>query len=345
MKVCIVVLDSLTGNTVIAAEFIKRGIAEHTGESATVDVISVRTKDGAGSFDAGRIAEAELLGFGTPTICYKPTPGVLQWLSSVLPQECIARKSFFTFATYGTHPGVCAYMMAEALLQRNCACTHIGVHEVFTPDTYMWFLPRKGEPQMKWSSASVRACKAFGARIAEAYSTGAEPPRCQLRPSLFARVLTALTPAAIRTMLGDISVDRELCVGCGACVRACPTGALCMKESQQKQKQAPVWSSTACVSCTHCVATCKRGALRVPTSETRLFYDARGVDPEEVETVDNATGQTARIILRFLATGAFYRPVASIRGIAMYVWALAVMFVSWVCGKNSSQHKNKNKLD
>lgn len=324
MKICIVVLDSLTGNTVITAELIKRGISEYFHGDAEIDVLNVRTKDT--NFNADLIAKAELLGFGTPTICYKPTPNVLKWIKDTLPQECIARKSFFTFTTYGTHPGACAYALAEALLQRGCACQHIGLYEAFTPDTYMWFLPHKGEPQMRWSASSVRSCKAFGARIAEVYSSG-EPP-AQFKPSFIARVLGALPGSAVKTMLGDVAVDPALCVGCGACARACPTGALRMG----KDEKTPVWDSDKCISCVHCVATCKRGALRVPTSDSRLFYDACGVDPDNIDTVEDSSGQTAKMILRHVSTGTLRRPVASLKGILMFAWALFLMLVSWIRG-------------
>lgn len=344
MKVCIVVLDSLTGNTIIAAELIKRGILEHFHGDADVDILDIRTKDG--TFDVETLAQAEFLGFGTPTICYNPTPNVLNWLTQTLPTECIARKSFFTFTTYGSHPGVCAYVLADALLHHNCGCQHLGVHEAFTPDTYMWFLPRKGEPQMRWSVSSVRSCKAFGARMAELYCTPDVPPFCQ-RPSFVAQVLAKLPPSAVKTMLGDVAVNPSLCVGCGACVKACPTGALCMRNdinrnndininninsinNSEEKKNVPVWNSEKCISCVHCVATCKRGALRVPTSESRLFYDAWGVDPDNIDTVDDATGQTGRMLLRYASTGMFSRPIASIRGVLMFVWALLAFFVSWI---------------
>lgn len=338
MKVCIVVLDSLTGNTTITAELIKRGILEQYKGDISVDVLNIRTRDA--SFDTDAIAQAELLGFGTPTICYKPTPSVLEWLQFKLPQECIARKSFFTFATYGTHPGVCAYKMAEALLKRGCNCQHIGVHEAFTPDTYMWFLPRKGEAQMKWSVSSVRSCKAFGAHIIDSYCSSKLAVLPQ--PSFMARVLAALPPAAVRAMLGDVAVDPSLCVGCGACARGCPAGALRMEnrgEDGAEKREVPVWDSEKCISCVHCVQNCKKGALRVPTSEKRVFYDARGVDVERIEMVDDASGQTGRMVLRHVSTGAFNRPLQSIKGILMYVWALILMLAAFIKGGNTDENR------
>lgn len=339
MKACIVVLDSLTGNTVITAELIKRGILEQYKGDITVDILNIRSKDT--NFATDTIAQAELLGFGTPTICYKPTPSVLEWLQSKLPSECITRKSFFTFATYGTHPGICAYEMADTLLQRGCSCQHIGIHEAFTPDTYMWFLPRKGEPQMKWSVSSMRSCKAFGAHIIDLYCSQ-KPVASPFRPSFLARVLAALPPAAVKAMLGDVTVDPSLCVGCGVCARGCPAGALRMEKRQgdcSGKGEIPVWDSEKCISCVHCVQNCGKGALCVPTSEKRVFYDARGVDVDGIETVDDASGQTKDMILRHVATGAFSRPLQSIKGILMYVWALILMVVG--CVKGSSHGENK----
>ena len=46
----------------------------------------------------------------------------------------------------------------------------------------------------------------------------------------------------------------NLCVGCGACVAACPAGALTMGEGRA------VWDSAACVQCDTCLKVCPNGA-------------------------------------------------------------------------------------
>lgn len=51
-----------------------------------------------------------------------------------------------------------------------------------------------------------------------------------------------------------ITIDEDLCVGCGACVDDCFPGALYLADGT------PVWSGH-CIECGHCVAVCPRGAV------------------------------------------------------------------------------------
>lgn len=62
-------------------------------------------------------------------------------------------------------------------------------------------------------------------------------------------------------------VNRELCIGCGACVNACPNGAIFMVEGKAFINQAE------CTSCQVCADACRTGALQL----------ARKVSPAIVE--------------------------------------------------------------
>jgi ferredoxin len=53
-------------------------------------------------------------------------------------------------------------------------------------------------------------------------------------------------------------VDRYFCVGCGDCVKHCPTGAVSLVSGRAVIDQA------TCIDCGFCVKTCNYNAIRRP---------------------------------------------------------------------------------
>ena len=59
-------------------------------------------------------------------------------------------------------------------------------------------------------------------------------------------------------------IDPELCVGCGLCVRVCPTGTISMQDG--KAAVTGNWS----LNCGHCAAVCPVEAIRVTSLDDTL---------------------------------------------------------------------------
>ena len=75
-----------------------------------------------------------------------------------------------------------------------------------------------------------------------------------------------------------VTIDRELCVGCGACVRDCLLGNLHLEGGKAA-------AGERCIGCGHCVAVCPKGAVSIPAWDMADVeeYEAEGfsVKPED----------------------------------------------------------------
>ncbi len=54
-----------------------------------------------------------------------------------------------------------------------------------------------------------------------------------------------------------IEIDRDLCIGCGACISVCPTGTISLVDGKAAV------TGPESISCGHCEAVCPEGAIRV----------------------------------------------------------------------------------
>ena len=71
-----------------------------------------------------------------------------------------------------------------------------------------------------------------------------------------AHILEHRCPAGACTALTSFAIDAEKCVGCGACGRACPAGAV-----SGERKQPHVIDPARCIACGSCREACKFGAV------------------------------------------------------------------------------------
>ena len=71
-----------------------------------------------------------------------------------------------------------------------------------------------------------------------------------------AHILEHRCPAGVCTALTSFSIDPDKCVGCGACSRACPAGAI-----SGGVKEPHVIDPARCIACGSCREACKFGAV------------------------------------------------------------------------------------
>lgn len=53
-----------------------------------------------------------------------------------------------------------------------------------------------------------------------------------------------------------VKIDREACIGCGACTGVCPTSSLTLDDENKS-----VCNGDTCIDCGSCVATCPVSAI------------------------------------------------------------------------------------
>ncbi|KZL89470.1 nitroreductase family protein [Clostridium magnum] len=78
-----------------------------------------------------------------------------------------------------------------------------------------------------------------------------------------------------------IKVDKSLCTKCGACIKVCPTTALCMKEDGPEHN-----NLNSCIACGQCAAVCPCGALdnvKTPLCNQTEIKDFKVLDPKLAE--------------------------------------------------------------
>lgn len=81
---------------------------------------------------------------------------------------------------------------------------------------------------------------------------------------------------------GNPHISPELCIGCAACVRACPPDALLSLDDLTKGVRKIVFDSGRCIRCARCEEVCPTGAIKL-TDEFELASPDRKDHVEIVE--------------------------------------------------------------
>jgi formate hydrogenlyase subunit 6/NADH:ubiquinone oxidoreductase subunit I len=108
----------------------------------------------------------------------------------------------------------------------------------------------------------------------------------QVLQSLFKKAATTRYPFVKAQMpkgfRGKLRFTPEKCIGCKACMRDCPAGAITIRKVGEKKFEAEI-DLARCISCAQCVDSCPRGAL-----ESTPEFELAQLDPTKLKVVFHA---------------------------------------------------------
>lgn len=234
---------SATGN----GKYISEQIAEKTNETCMSIVDCIRE-------DKYVFSDETILGIVVPTYFWRLPRIVAEYLDKLRTENC--GYTFF-LASYGTTTG-----KAGSMAKNIMAChgqKFDAYYSVIMPDTWtpVFDLTDKNRVD-KWLSDGKNQLElAIDNIILKRKGDFID----RKLPKWVAAIPAAYMYATERKTK-NLSVNKDVCVGCGVCAKKCPVGAIQMEEG------CPVWKAEECEMCLGCLHRCPKFAISYGNGKT-----------------------------------------------------------------------------
>ncbi len=229
-----------SGNTKLACEYIARKTRE-----IDFDLFDI-VRDGEPDFDS-----RDIVGFATFTDFFGPPMRMKTFIRS-LPMQ--PERPAFLFNTYGSTGGKTLEFLDRWSSGKGFRT--VASHGLHAPENYPPLIARGMAFADAPSEKELAAFRRFVAEldaIAGGLSTGKSIRHQRPQIGLF-RFLPAPPRKLARRMMGEKSVDIELCTECAVCRSVCPYGAIDLNPK-------PLFDRTKCCGCWACYNHCPTKAI------------------------------------------------------------------------------------
>jgi Pyruvate/2-oxoacid:ferredoxin oxidoreductase delta subunit len=247
---------STTGNTRLVADRIAAALGSQGVEIEVRDPLTQASPEDFGAYD--------VVGFGTPTMAWKPSWGFYEVLGLIPRQKKLI--PCFVFCTSGGLPVNTLRIMGKSLSDKNFLVFD-GLE--VTAETN-WPVARQfGEKGQGFigspNESDLEVVGPFAERVAKQLASK------NLKSKIFDLQVTPLHlmgkragPKELRRVMGTKRVDRKKCIQCAACAIGCAARAISLRPH-------PVFSNR-CMGCWACYNNCPTEAITTTVTGGRGRY-------------------------------------------------------------------------
>ena len=234
---------SATGN----GKYISEQIAERTNETCMSIVDCIRE-------DKYSFYDEEILGIVVPTYFWRLPRIVAEYLDKLRIENC--GYTFF-LSSYGTTTGKAGSMAKDIMAHHGQKFD--AYYSVVMPDTWtpVFDLTDKNRVDKWLSDGKIQLERVIDNIISKRKGDFID----RKLPRWVAAIPAAYMYATERKTK-KLSVNKDICIGCGVCAKKCPAGAIQMKDGY------PVWKPEECEMCLGCLHRCPKFAISYGNGKT-----------------------------------------------------------------------------